>query len=192
MTARRYDVQRERLPMQAVFEARGSALALDAALRRAGMALPDRLHRSANAPEGARCFRLGPRRAIVLAPPAAENALDRRLSQAFVQEPEADYALVSDMLMTFWLTGAGAEDVLRQGAPLDLAAEVFPPGFGTGTELWGTTVILIREAAPDHSFLIIVERSFAGYIEDWLEVAAGGTSTQKPATMLRPPTSWQP
>lgn len=178
--------------MQAMFEARGNAAALDEAFARAGLSLPAQLHHLTGDAEAVRCLRLGPRRVIVLAPASAEAGLDQRLSAAFDHEAEADYALVSDMLVTFRLTGAGSEDVLRQGAPLDLAAEVFPPGFGAGTELWGTTVILIREPVQAKTFLVVVERSFAGYVEDWLDVAAGGASTQKAATMARPPASWQP
>jgi sarcosine oxidase gamma subunit len=67
-----------------------------------------------------------------------------------------------------------------------------PAGSATGTELWGAAVIIIRSEGPQPGFRIIVDRSHAGFIEDWLTVASGGTSALRPGVMIAPPRSWEP
>jgi heterotetrameric sarcosine oxidase gamma subunit len=121
-----------------------------------------------------------------------EAALATRLERAFHAVETADVAMVSDMHAGFEVSGAGAEDVLRQGAPLDLSVKVFPPGTIAGTELWAVTAIIDRLAGDEPSFRLLVDMSLAGYIADWLATAAGSTSPNRPGTMQRPPASLRP
>ena len=192
MTARRYAAEVTRLPMLAVFEARGREADLAAAMQKSGLKLPPTLNRAEDSKSRCRILRLGPRRALVLADADFELRLDGRLAQGFATAAAADYALVSDMLVAFQIKGSGSEDVLRQGAPLDLSIERFPPGSCAATDLWSASVIVIREAGEAPQFTLLVERSYAGYIEDWLTVASGGSSTLRPGTMISPPASFQP
>lgn len=189
---RRYDASVEAAPALAVFEARGRDAGLSAGLATAGLTMPEAAGMMLRQPDGAEVLRLGPRRVLVLADGELEAQLGPALARGFSQVPDADVALVSDMVCVFDLGGVGAEDILAQGAPLDLSKRAFPEGTGTGTELWGATVILIRRAGRSPGFRIIVERSFAGFIEDWLAVASGEASTLRPGVMAAPPPSWKP
>lgn len=188
----RYASKIERLPMLALFEARGTEAGLLAALSASGLELSSDAHHVASQAMGATVLRLGPRRVLIMAEASEEVGLDNALEVAFAAVPDADVALVSDMFTPFDVSGEGTLDILAQGAPLDLSDAAFPAGHGAGTELWGTTVVLIRHDQPVPGFLIIVERSYAGFIEDWLTVAAGGASTLKPGVMISPPPRWKP
>jgi sarcosine oxidase, subunit gamma len=188
----RYTANISRLPMMALFDARGSTAGLVQAFAACGLALPLSAHQVVNQGSGCAVLRLGPRRALIWAEASSETVLGDMLAAAFAVVPDADVALVSDMFIAFDVAGKGALDILAQGAPLDLSEAAFPAGSGTGTELWGTTVVLIRLDAVEPSFSIIVERSYAGFIEDWLMVASGGISTLKPGVMMSPPPRWKP
>jgi heterotetrameric sarcosine oxidase gamma subunit len=192
MTGTRYDAKPKRLPMQALFDIRGSEAGMAAGLADAGITMPVARNVVQRDVAGLQIIRLGPKRVVVLAPPEAESELNLRLESAFVSAVDADFALVSDMFVTFELSGPGSEDVLRQGAPLDLSSQRFPADMATGTELWATSVILIRASVDPARFRIIVERSFAGYIENWLITATGGQSTLRPGVMISPPASLRP
>lgn len=178
--------------MMALFEARGSAVGLGQAFSACDLALPQSGQQVVSRSNGCTVLRLGPRRAFILSEASSEAALGDMLDAAFAAVPDADVVLVSDMFTTLEITGEGALDVLAQGAPLDISEAAFPAGSGTGTELWGTTVVLTRHHSAEPSFQIIVERSYAGFIEDWLIVASGGISTLNPGVMTAPPPSWKP
>jgi sarcosine oxidase, subunit gamma len=192
MIGQRYDAVLRKLPLQAAFDCRGREAGLADGLRRAGIAMPASRNRLEAGAPGIEVIRLGPGRVTVLASAESEAALDARLTEAFAAVDTADFALVSDMFVTFELSGRGGEDVLRQGAPLDLSLAAFPPGAATGTELWTIGIMLIRQPDRPLTFRIIVERSFAGYIEDWLTVATGGESVLRPGVMIAPPPSLRP
>ncbi len=192
MTGTRYDATLARLPMQAIFDIRGGEPAMAAGLAGAGITLPAARNTIQRDTAGLQVMRVGPRRAVVLAPLEAEPGLCRRLEAAFGHLADADCALVSDMFVSFELSGPGSEDVLRQGAPLDLSSQRFPADMATGTELWAVSVVLIRSFLDLTCFHIIVERSFAGYIEDWLTTATGGQSNLRPGVMISPPASLRP
>jgi heterotetrameric sarcosine oxidase gamma subunit len=192
MTGTRYDAKLKRLPMQALFDIRGSEAGMATGLADAGLEMPVARNRVQRDTSGIEAVCLGPRRVLVLAESDAEAALNHRLNAAFGSVADADYALVSDMFVSFELSGPGSEDVLRQGAPLDLSSQRFPPDMATGTELWATSVVLMRSSVDLTSFRIIVERSFAGYIEDWLITATGGQSPLRPGVMMSPPASLNP
>jgi heterotetrameric sarcosine oxidase gamma subunit len=192
MNRTRYDATLVRLSMQALFDIRGSEAGMAAGLANAGLEVPVARNVVQRDIAGLQIIRLGPKRFVVLALPEAESEFNLRLEAAFVSVVDADFALVSDMFVTFELSGPGSEDVLRQGAPLDLSSQRFPADMATGTELWTTSVILIRASVDPACFRIIVERSYAGYIENWLTTATGQTSDLLPGVMIAPPASLRP
>ena len=190
MTAGRYPATIARRPMAAVFEARGSEAGLREGFRAAGLRLPETRNEALQADGGVHLMRIGPRRALALAFLEAEAALDSAFSRGFAKVAAADVANVSDMFAAFAVEGPGALDVLKQGAPLDLSPAAFPVGSATGTEMWSAALILIREA--EDRYAILIDRSLAGYLEDWLTTANGLESGLRPGTMLNPPASLQP
>jgi heterotetrameric sarcosine oxidase gamma subunit len=192
MSTTRYDATLARLPMQVLFDIRGSETGMAAGLAKAGIKMPVARNRVQRDTVGLEVMRLGPRRVLVQAAPEAETEINHRLKAALGSVTDADFALVSDMFTQFELSGPGSEDVLRQGAPLDLSSQRFPADTATGTELWAVSVILIRLSVDPTCFRIVVERSFAGYIEDWLITATGGQSTLRPGVMMSPPASLHP
>ncbi|MBT9288586.1 hypothetical protein [Prosthecodimorpha staleyi] len=192
MNGLRYPVTIERLPPLAVFEARGPEAELSAAVAAAGLPWPAALHEYTLGADGLDLVRLGPTRCLVIGPSQAQAAGVARLAAAFDDQPTADAVDVSDMLTGLAVTGSGAEDVLRQGAPLDLDATRFPARRMTGTELWGVTVLLGRLPLPAGGFRILVDIAFAAFIEEWLSVASGAPSVHRPGTMARPPARLRP
>ncbi|MFY8039955.1 MAG: sarcosine oxidase subunit gamma [Bosea sp. (in: a-proteobacteria)] len=192
MSQLRYQVRIERLTMLALFEARGAAAALAGAITAAGLVWPKAHHRFSPDQTGTGVVLLGPARLLVLAPAAQEPTLVRALDRSFAAQAQADIALVSDMYAVFSVSGPGALDVLRQGAPLDISPAAFPPGSVAGTELWSVTAIILRRPDPEAAFTLLVDTSQAGYVEDWLAVASGAPSVLKPGTMASPPRSLTP
>ena len=187
MSAQRYDVALRRLAPCARFETRGKPGDLAAALRAAGLPVPER-HNSSLAGDGhVRVDWLGPQRYVVTAPLDQEDAVGGALEAAFAGFAGADVTCVTDMVITFELAGSGAADVLAQGTPLDISPAAFFPASVTGTELWGVGVIVERPAADPKTFRVTVERSYAGYIDGWLRTAAGLPADIRPGVMIAPP-----
>ncbi|KPL51995.1 hypothetical protein ABB55_06945 [Prosthecomicrobium hirschii] len=192
MNGLRYPVTIERLPPMTVFEARGPEAELADAVAAAGLPWPAAFNDYALGADEADLVRLGPTRLLILVSSAAAPAIAARVAAAFDRQPTADAVDVSDMLTGFVVSGSGAEDVLRQGAPLDLDATRFPAGRMTGTELWGVTVILGRMPLPAGGFRILVDIAYAAFVEEWLAVASGAPSVHRPGTMVRPPARIRP
>lgn len=191
MTKTRYAATISRLPRLALFEARGKAEALELALRRAGLPWPATFNTMAME-DGVEVARIGPKRVVVMAPAAQEAGLLTSLEQAFSASMAADFVMLSDSFAGFSIEGADAESILRQGAPLDLSHSAFPPGAIAGTELWAITALMARPQAQASTFRVLVEASYAGYIESWLATANGLASPNRPGTMVRPPASLNP
>jgi len=186
----RYAATLRRLEMAAIFEARGDAQALRAALTAAALAPSETSNRLAEGPGGVEVLRIGPRRVLVRAPAAREAELERALGAAFATTTAAAVAMLSDLYVSFDVAGSGAIDVLKQGMALDLRAETCPDGFAGGTDLWGVPVVLARHGAT--RFTILVDRAHAGYLEAWFAAATGAPSGPRPGTMQTPPASWRP
>jgi len=186
----RYAAVIRRLGPAAVFEARGEARALEAAMTMASLVLPGEHSRFALRQGDVRVLRLGPRRAMVWAPAAREEALERSLRGAFAATEAAVVANLSDLHAGFEITGPGAVDVLKQGVALDLRAHACPVGFASGTEAWGIGIVLARTDAQ--TFAVLVDRALAGYLEGWLATANGEESAALPGTMTAPPASYRP
>lgn len=187
MMASRYEAEIAPLPLAATFEARGPEDRLALAASAAGLPWPERLHRIARDASGVGVARLGPTRILIRADIAREAELERRLTEAFSAVSDADFALLSDTYAGFLVSGPGAVDILRQGAPFDIGGASFSPGSATGTELWGVTVVVMRPADPPHGFAVLVDNSFAGYIGNWLAAASGAEPIERPGVMTNPP-----
>lgn len=191
MTTPRYAATISRLPRLALFEARGRAEALEAALRMAGLPWPATFNTIA-AQDAVEVARIGPKRVLIMAPAEQEDGLLAALERAFSANIAADFVMLSDSFAAFSVDGDDAEPILRQGAPLNLSIQAFPPGAIAGTELWATTALIARSPTQHPSFHVLVEASYAGYIESWLACANGMASPNRPGTMIRPPASLNP
>jgi heterotetrameric sarcosine oxidase gamma subunit len=182
MTAR-YRASTTRLPLHSAFDLRGPPEELRAALAVAGLPFPEAPNRCLVA-DDVRLLRLGPDRIVALAHADLEALLEGRLGAAFAEADSAICVAISDMIAGFAVDGPDCLDILRQGAALDLAETAFPADGATCTDLWGVTAILLRSAA---GFIVLVDRSFAGYLENWLLTANGGADGPRPATMQSKP-----
>jgi sarcosine oxidase subunit gamma len=187
MTGRRYDATVTALPMFAIFEARGQEDSLAKALAAAGLTWPQTSGVIDGRTDGVEIMRFGPGRVLIRSDLAREAALGKALETAFAAVPDADVAAVSDIYRAFRIAGKGAEDVLRQGAPLDLSEAAFPQGCAAATELWAVTAIISRDTVANPSFTVLVDNSHAGYIADWLAIANGGAPQAAPGVMTNPP-----
>ena len=78
---------------------------------------------------------------------------------------------VSDLRAGFELRGAHARDVLQKGCAVDLHPRVFVPGRCVQTALARVRVTL-RCLNDGTSYQILVERSYAAYLWEWLNDAA--------------------
>ena len=190
--APRYDVAVRQLAPNARFETRGKPGDLAAALRAAGLPVPERRNSSLAGDGHVRVDWLGPQRYAVTAPLAQEEVLGGALKAAFAGFAGADVACITDMVVTFELAGNGAADVLAQGTPLDIGPSALLAASVTGTELWGVGVIVERPAADPKTFRVTVERSYAGYVDGWLRTAAGLPADIRPGVMIAPPGMAQP
>ena len=192
VNAPRYDVALRQLAPSARFETRGKPEDLAAALRAAGLPVPERRNSSLAGDGHVRVDWLGPQRYVVTAPLDQEDALASALEAAFAGFAGADVACSTDMVVTFELSGSGSADVLAQGTPLDIGPAAFLAASVTGTELWGVGVIVERPAADPKTFRVTVERSYAGYVDGWLRTAAGLPADIRPGVMIAPPRMAQP
>lgn len=105
---------------------------------------------------------MGPDQWLILSPAADAEALARALAGH-----AASVVDVSDLRAMFELAGPNARDVLRKGCALDLHPRVFGPGDSALTALARVRVALCQvDARPGYRLLI--ERSYAVYLWDWL------------------------
>jgi len=192
VNAPRYDVALRQLAPSARFETRGKPEDLAAALRAAGLPVPERRNSSLAGDGHVRVDWLGPQRYVVTAPLDQEDAVGSALEAAFAGFASANVTCITDMVVTFELAGSGAADVLAQGTPLDIGPAAFLAASVTGTELWGVGVIVERPAADPKTFRVTVERSYAGYVDGWLRTAAGLPADIRPGVMIAPPRMAQP
>ena len=77
---------------------------------------------------------------------------------------------VSDARAVFRIEGPGAREVLAKGAPVDLSPAAFGPGEIRRTRL-GQVAAAFWMTGED-AFELVCFRSVAGYMFDWLSVAA--------------------
>ncbi|SEP06970.1 sarcosine oxidase subunit gamma [Aquisalimonas asiatica] len=84
------------------------------------------------------------------------------------------------------LTGERSRAVLARGTPLDLHAREFAAGQCAQTRLGhGTVVLWALDGAP--TFRLLIRRSMAGYLRDWLTAVARRTESRDGAASTPPP-----
>ncbi len=170
------------VPYQAVIaEGDGTGL-ID--LRAAPAALP-RIREATSATLSSRVGhteRIGPLEVLTLGPDhwllrvpenSAQNQhhiIEQAIGSAFGMS-----TLVSDAYVAFTIHGNEARDVLAQGCPLDLDATAFPIGTCARSILAGAPVLLIRDPM---GFDLLVDRTLAKYLRQWLQTAAGTPVSQ--------------
>jgi len=107
---------------------------------------------------------------LLLAPADAQVGMIRRL-QAALAGCHAAIVDASDLRTVFGLRGAHAWDVLRKGCAVDLHPRAFATGDCVQTAFARVRVIL-RQLDDTPAYELLVERSYAAYMKDWLDDAA--------------------
>ena len=173
MTEARYDVRIARGHSWCLFDLRGSAEHILAALGACGLPQPGQPNRRVVGESGATVARIAPGRWFLRAPAEHEARLAKSLAVAIDPLPDADMALVTDQFESFRLQGPGAADILAQGTALDVAPAGFAGDAMTVTDMFGTGVLLERSETTADGFILHIERSFGDWMERWLHAAAG-------------------
>lgn len=155
------------LPLAAAANLRGSGEAFVAGVEEAiGGLLPLEPDRFVEA-GGVTIAWLGPDEWLVIDPAGDASGLEARLSAA----PGAVATDVTGNRVALRLSGPAARDLLAAGCSLDLHPRAFAAGQCAQTLLARTGVILLqRDDAP--TFDLLVRRSFARYLRDWLASVA--------------------
>lgn len=137
---------------------------LDAVRGAIGQALPTEPNKTTRGDH--RVFWLGPDEWMVATSSQSRADLVEKLESALSEM----HAAVNDLSggnTAYTLTGADVLDVLSQGCTLDFAR--FVEGDCAQTGLGKAGVLISREAEND--FVVIVRRSFADYLSQWLRHA---------------------
>jgi sarcosine oxidase subunit gamma len=115
---------------------------------------------------------LGPDEWLVVAPADGSVDLVSRLERAAARR----HAAITDLSSSrgiFEIAGPAARDLLAAGCGLDLHPRAFGPGHCAQTLLARVPVILDQlDAAP--RYRLLVRRSYARWLTDWLIDAAAG------------------
>ena len=152
------------LPAEAVIDLRfdpSDAAALHSAQSALALSLPLTPGKSATAADRVAWW-FGPDQWLIVAPPAAATLLMQALNQDALSAVD-----VSDLRAEFELAGPRAGDVLRKGCGIDLHPRVFGPGDCALTSLARVRVAL-RQTDDRPGYRLLVERSYAPYLWDWL------------------------
>lgn len=113
-------------------------------------------------------FWLGPNEWLIVCPGAEETTLATELRRALAGQ-FVSVVEVSGGQTVLALAGAGVRDLLARGCPLDLHPRVFAVGQCAQTHL-AKSPVLLRPVADGME--IVVRRSFAGYLWQWLDTVA--------------------
>ena len=102
---------------------------------------------------------------LIVTPNGRQNALAESLRHALA---DAHHAItdVSDLRATFELRGERARDVLQKGSAVDFHPRVFGAGACVTTAL-ARVRVTVRLMEPQ-TYELQIERSYAGYLWDWL------------------------
>ena len=157
-----YGVAIERKAAEAAFDLKGPAGELRPALAGLGLALPERPNSSARPLGDVVVYWIGEEHWLLCAPLAEEERLMAQLAQYAVQ--------VSDALAAFAVMGPESAEVMVQATSLDINHDAFPAGSASRTEFFGLGALIARE---HDGYRVMVERSYADFIEAALHRAAG-------------------
>jgi sarcosine oxidase, subunit gamma len=120
-------------------------------------------------PAGVKVLWLGPDEWLVVTEENREGTLAEALRRA-AGDGFATVIQLGAGQTVIAIAGARAREVIAKGCPLDLHPRVFGPGRCAQSRLARTTVTLLQvDDAP--TFELIVRRSFAEYLWQWLEDA---------------------
>ncbi len=161
-----YDVRIERLPMSAVIDLKGPADIVKPWASYLALPLPEAAN-TASAAEDLEVYWVGPEHWLLRAPLEREDRLltDVRPGAA----PEGlSVVLVSDTLAFFAIAGRDAQQVMAIASPLDCHERAFLPNGVSYTEAFGLKALVLRHGP---GFEIAVERSYADFLEDYLQRA---------------------
>lgn len=163
---RGYDVQVERLPIQALFDLRGQR---DDLADWCGHALPDFPGAPNTLAEryGVSMAWLGPDRWLLRGALAEEAGLTEALRPGDAP-PEISIVQISDTMGFFRITGPDAADLMTIGCTLDLHPAVFPENGASFTELFSLKALVLR--CPG-GFDVGVEQSYGAVVAEYFRKA---------------------
>ena len=114
------------------------------------------------------CAWLGPDEWLVVAPQYAKDSLESALSDFDSGDGFTTCADISSGQTIIRVSGLKAADLLSRGAAYDLHPRNFTPGCCVQTMLARTAVTLLAQSAKEPTIDVIVRRSFADYLWNWL------------------------
>jgi sarcosine oxidase subunit gamma len=158
------------LPPAARFILQGDAAARTAAGRAFGVTLPEAACR-AHAQGDRAALWLGPDEQLLLAPAEDAPRLTSELGAALAMTPHS-LVEVSQRQVALSVRGLQADEWLASGCPLDLDLAAFPVDMCVRTLLAKSEVVLWRRSAEEYH--LEVQRSFSGYVLEWLREAQRG------------------
>jgi len=158
-----YDVTLQRCGLNALFDLKGDAAAVQSWAGEALPALPDQPnHRTRK--EDSDLYYIGRDHWLMRAPLEQEEALEARLKPT---DCPADISIVriSDTTPFFRLTGPDAAQIMSIACPLDLHESVFGPDAVTNTEIFGLKGMVMWY---QDGFEFAVEQSFGDMVDEYL------------------------
>ncbi len=114
---------------------------------------------------------IGPGEWLVVTTPGMEGETVAGLREGIAGHGAA-VTDVSESLAVITVSGADARHLLAKGMSLDLHPRAFAPGRCARASL-AKTVVLIHQTDDQPTFDLYVDRSYAEYLWQWLEDAAG-------------------
>ena len=132
---------------------------------------------------GHNVYWLGPDEWLVATGAQGASELASELAEAL----EGFHAAVNDVsggYVELLASGADAGAVLAKGCPLDLHPREFAPGQCAQTGL-GRAAVLLAAIDPS-TYAVVVRRSFARYLRQWLENAVSAGAPSRAAAKRQP------
>jgi sarcosine oxidase subunit gamma len=134
--------------------------------RTLGCGLPRTPNTFALAPAAHKVLWLGPDEWLVLTQEGGEGALAQALRQA-AGDGFATVVELGSGQTVIEISGARAREVIAKGCPLDLHPRAFGPGRCAQSRL-ARTLVTIAQLDDAPTFALIVRRSLADYLWQWL------------------------
>lgn len=157
------------LPDATMITVRCSAEALRQMGEPAGLAFPHKANRFSTT-GATRILWIGPDDWLVIEEATDGRALLAALEEAFATTQSA-VVETSGNRVRLRIAGPDARELMARACSLDLDLPHFAPGYCAGTMMARAQVFLMQpDSGP--SYEILVRRSFAGYLQDWLLTAA--------------------
>lgn len=158
-----YDVNIERQTLNALFDLKGSSLAVQRWVGDVLPALPTRPNTRANK-GSVEVYYIGRDHWIVRAPLESEDSLQAQFKPT---DCPADISIVrvSDTMTFFSVIGPGASEIMSIACPLDLHDTVFADDAVTYSELFGLKALVMRCKG---GFEFAVEQSFGDMVQEYL------------------------